>query len=249
MKDKDLCKIYITNSSGDTIRYINQKLKEEWNTIGWDMRAKGVRYPSRNEPAKDADDPSGQYVFPGTYKIKANYNGHKDSTFIEVRMDPRLNITHADLENRNKMVAEFYREVERSQVAFKALQDVRKDVKMIDAMMTNAIDSTQNKWKEKSKELLKKVSTLEESFMEPEDVKGLTNPVNLGKYLGSTGSYLNASLGDPGANAKNMLAITKKEVQKNIDAVSAFLNTEWIAFKAYINEMEWPLFKDIKAPE
>ncbi|HEY3385833.1 MAG TPA: hypothetical protein VGK46_04945 [Saprospiraceae bacterium] len=248
-KDKDLCKVYILNASGDTVRYINQKLKEEWNTMGWDMRAKGVRYPSRTEPAKDADDPAGEYVSPGVYKVVAFYNGHKDSTTVEVRLDPRLSISDEDLKARSKIIAEFQREVGRAQAAFKALQDVRKDVKMVDAMMMNAPDTSQTKWKEKSKELLKKVSTLEEAFMEPEDVKGITSALNLGRSLSTTGSYLNSSLGDPGANAADMMALTKKEVQKNIDAVNKFLIEDWPAFRSYVDGMDWPLFKEIKSLE
>ncbi len=67
MKDKDVIQIYVLNSQGDSIRYIRQKLKEGWNTVVWDLRQKGVRFPSRQEPAKDADDPSGPYVLPGSY--------------------------------------------------------------------------------------------------------------------------------------------------------------------------------------
>jgi hypothetical protein len=125
-KDKDLGKFYVLNSKGDTIRYINQKLEEKWNRVYWDLREKGVRFPSRNEPPPDADDPSGQYVLPGQYKIVALYNKLKDSTMITVGLDPRLNITSADLEARNNMAKAFSTDVDLSQRAFKALQDVRK---------------------------------------------------------------------------------------------------------------------------
>jgi photosystem II stability/assembly factor-like uncharacterized protein len=249
VKDKDLCKVYILNLDGDTIRYINQKLKEEWNTIGWDMRDKGVRYPSRYEPAKDADDPPGKYVLPGKYKVVALYNGQKDSMIVSVRLDPRLAITNEDLKARNELIRQFNLEVDRAQIAFKALQDVRKDVKIVESLMANAPDSTQTKIKERTKELLKKVSSLEEAFMEPEDVKGMTSANNLGRYLGTTGSYLNSSIGDPGANARDMMMMTQKEVQKNVDAVNKFLTEDWMAYKSFVEGLDWPLFKDIKAPE
>jgi hypothetical protein len=61
-KDKNVLKIVVFNSNGDTIRRMNQKLEEGWNTVTWDLRNKGVRFPSRGEIPKDADDPSGEYV-------------------------------------------------------------------------------------------------------------------------------------------------------------------------------------------
>jgi hypothetical protein len=246
VKDKDLLKLYVLNKEGDTMRYINQKGKEGWNFMSWDMKAKGVRFPSRNEPPKDDDDPSGAYVLPGEYKLVGIYNGLKDSTSIVVRLDPRLNITSADLEARNTMVGEYYKEVNLAQRAFSALQDVRKDVKMIEVMMVNAPDSTQSAIKDKTKELMNKLNDLEKMFMEPEGVKGYTNEINLGRYLSSAGSYLNTSLGDPGANARDMLSLTKEEVEKSVAAVNDFLAQDWSTYKNYVGGLNWPLFKNIE---
>jgi photosystem II stability/assembly factor-like uncharacterized protein len=248
-KDKDVLKLYVLNAQGDTLRYMNQKLKAGWNTIGWDMREKGIRFPSRNEPAKDADDPAGQYVLPGDYKLTGVFNGARDSTIVRVRLDPRLTITAEDLAARNRMIAAYYAEAERARVAFQALQDVRKDVRMIESMLINAPDSTQTKMKDKSKELLKKVSELEKGFMGPEEVKGITSDNNLGRFLGATGSYLNSSLGDPGTNARAMLSQTKMEVDKQVSAVNAFLAGEWPEYTSYVNSMNWPLFKKIQVPK
>jgi hypothetical protein len=75
----------VLNNSGDTIRRLNQKTEEGWNTVGWDLRNKGVRFPSRQEPPKDAGDPSGEYVLPGDYKIVTTYNKVKDSTTVTVK--------------------------------------------------------------------------------------------------------------------------------------------------------------------
>ncbi len=247
-KDKDLLKVYVFNAQGDTLRFISQKLKPGWNSVGWDMREKGIRFPSRNEPAKDADDPAGQYVLPGEYKLTGVYNGMRDSTIVRVRLDPRLEITAEDLAARNKMIMEYYAEAERAQIAFKALQDVRKDVRMIESMLINVPDSTQTNIKDKSKALLKKVGELEKGFMEPEEVKGITSEINLGRYLGTTGSYLNSSLGDPGTNARAMLSQTKIEVDKQVSAVNDFLAEDWPAYTTYVNAMNWPLFKKIQAP-
>ncbi|MGB3079149.1 MAG: hypothetical protein WBB31_08755, partial [Saprospiraceae bacterium] len=244
-KDKDLGKFYVLNQKGDTLRYINQKLKDNWNTVGWDMKQKGVRFPSRNEPSPDDDDPSGPYVLPGTYKIVALYNGQKDSTMVEVGLDPRLKISTDDLEARNNMLSVFNKDVDLAQRAFKALQDVRKDVKMIETLMMNAPDSTKTKMKDLQKDLFKKIALIEIKFMEPEDVKGYTNETNLNSNLSSASSYLNSSLGDPGSNAKSMMNQCHLEIAKLIEEVNNFLTKDWIEFKSKVDISKFPVFKII----
>jgi photosystem II stability/assembly factor-like uncharacterized protein len=244
--EKDLLKLYVLDQKGDTIRYINQKLKEGWGMVNWDLRAKGVRFPSRNEPSKDADDPPGEYVQPGTFKVIGTYNQHKDSTQVVVRLDPRLDITAEHLSQRNEVVREFQKEVRWAQESFKALQDIRKDMKMMESMMSNAPDSLQDKIKDRHKELNKRLSEIEKQFMEPENVKGYTNAINLGTYLGGTNSYLNTSLGSPGRNAMDMLALTKMEVGKAVKSVNEFIEKDWNDYQIFIGEWKWPVFKDIE---
>ena len=245
-KDKDLLKMYVLDSEGDTLRYINQKLKDGWNTVSWDTKSKGVRFPSRHEPAKDADDPSGVYVMPGQYKIVGIYNKHKDSSFVTVKLDPRLNMTNADLSARNEIITTYYEDVDLAHRAFRALQDVRKDIKMVESMLTNAPDSTQTKIKEKQKDLLKKIADIELKFMEAENVKGITSSINLNTYLYQSSSYLNSSPGDPGANAKDQLRLTKQQVEKAVAEVNSFLGSDWMEYKSFVTGMNWPLFKEIK---
>lgn len=245
-KDKNVLKLVVLNTNGDTIRKMNQKLEEGWNTVTWDMRNKGVRFPSRGEIPKDADDPSGEYVVPGQYKITTSYNKVRDSVYVNVNKDPRLNISAADISERTAAVIEFNKEVDLAQKAFRALQDIRKDIKMTENMMANAPDSIQTKIKDKHKELNKKIGEMEIKFMEPEDVKGYTNPVNLNSYLNSTNSYINSALGDPGSNAKDMLRTTQGEIEKVVKEVNDFIEKDWKAYKEYISKWSWPLYKDLE---
>ena len=147
------------------------------------------------------------------------------------------------------MLDTFYTEVSRATVAFKALQDVKKDVRLIETLMVNATDSVQTMIKDKIKALQKKYSALEQEFMEPEETKGYTNPTNLGKHIGATGSYLNSSIGYPGQNALDMLAFTRKEVSRQVEAVNTFLLSDWEPFKASMKDIEWPLFRTIEMPK
>ena len=248
-KDKDVLKLYVLDEQRDTIRYIRHKLTEGWNEFGWDMRRKGVRYPSRRDLPEDADDAAGQYVNPGLYTLVGLFNDQKDSTVVEVRLDPRLEITSADLNARNALINTLSIEINRAHIAFKALMDAGKDIRMIESFMTNAPDSTKKEIRDSIKVIKKELASLEEGFMRPADAKGYTSEINLGTYLSETGSYLNSSLGDPGSNARNLLAQTQAEVSRQVKAVNDFLNTDWEGFQKWMASFSWPVFKEIKRPE
>ena len=248
-KDKDMLKMYVLNSSGDTIRYKHQKLSEGWNYVMWDMREKGILYPSRSEPVKDDDDPVGQQVLPGDYKIVGLYQGKKDSVNINVRFDPRLKLTPADMEAKREWISKLYTSITKVQKGFRALQDVRKDIRMIESMMTNAADSIQTKIKDRQKELTKKISELEERVMEAENVKGYTNAQNINDKISSAQAYLSTSPGKPGANAIAQMQLAENEVEKFTQEVNSFLEKDWNEFTLLVKSLEWPVFKSIEKVE
>jgi hypothetical protein len=170
----------------------------------------------------------------------------KDSIMVDVRLDPRLNISGTDLAARTEMTNAFYTTVTRAQKAFQALQDMRKDIKMVESMMTNAPDSIQTKIKDRQKDLVKAIETLELKVMEPADVKGYTNEININEYIYDTQAYLNTSLGTPGSNARDQLRLTQIEVDKFTQEVNAFLQKEWTEYQAFVRQHSWPLFKNLE---
>jgi hypothetical protein len=116
---------------------------------------------------------------------------------------------------------------------------------MLESLLVNAPDSVKTKFKDQQKELTKKIVALETKFMEPEDVKGFTDEINLGTYLSSSSSYLSTSLGDPGSNARDMMRLTHAEVEKIVKEVNDFLEKDWVEFKSKVDLSQWPLFKKI----
>ena len=244
---KDLLKVYVLDSSGDTLRYINQKSRKGWNMVYWDLKSKGVRFPSRYEPAKDADDPPGVFVVPGEYRVIVHHGANKDSTQVLVNLDPRLQISSDDLAARNEAIKAFQSDIDLAHRGFKALQDVRKDVKMVESMMANLPDSLQTIIKDQQKKLMKNLEQLEAKFMQPEDVKGYTSVVNVSTHLGAASAYLNSSPGQPGENARIQAKKTHEEVIKVTGDVNHFLEEDWKGFRATIDSMKWPVFKEIES--
>ena len=84
----------------------------------WYMDEKGVSGMSRRD-RRGNSEPGGVTVMPGTYKVRFTYGGQKDSTSIEVRYDPRI---------------------EMSQTAIKSQYDALKGLESKYSMGTKAVD-------------------------------------------------------------------------------------------------------------
>ncbi len=143
----------------------------------------------------------------------------------------------------------FYAEVDKAHRAFRALQDVRTDIRMTETLLVNAPDSVQTRVKENIKGLQQKITTLENKVMNPEDIKGIVRDDLLNRQMFSTMNYLNTSLGDPGSNARAMISQTARNVQALVDEVNAFLKNDWLVFQERMAGWSWPLFKKIQLVE
>ncbi|HHL52547.1 MAG TPA: hypothetical protein ENJ39_04160, partial [Flammeovirgaceae bacterium] len=112
--------IKIYNSQNELIRTLTRKYKENgMHRLYWQMDEKGVRWPSRKEPRKNASEPSGAPVLPGTYKVVMAFDGSRDSTLINVMYDPRLPVTREILQAKH----DFYKNMEKDIATATAAMD------------------------------------------------------------------------------------------------------------------------------
>ena len=245
--DPEKIKVTILSMDGDTLRRYSRKVKPGgFNKITWDMRVKGIRFPSKSEPKKDADDPGGVYVMPGKYKAVFNYLEFKDSTFVEVKMDPRLNITPSDLKLKNDALKE-YEEITKSATdGFLKLVKVKKSLDLIGKVFVHAPDSTQKMVKDSIKVVQKNIAKVEQMFMLPTDVKGIQDgSKTILNAMYQARGYLNDSPGKPNSNAMNSMMTAKSKIDKGVESINSFLGKDWVDFQSFIKGLEYSLFPDL----
>ncbi|MEM6377935.1 MAG: hypothetical protein AAF705_06965, partial [Bacteroidota bacterium] len=100
-------KFYVMDNAGDTIRTFTSKLDTGMNRVYWPMNRDGVAGPSRRDPRPDADPPYGPSVLPGTYKVVVSFGDFKDSTMVNVKADPRLEFTMAQMRAKDAAYREY----------------------------------------------------------------------------------------------------------------------------------------------
>jgi photosystem II stability/assembly factor-like uncharacterized protein len=99
--DKATFKIQIIDQSGKLVQELDKPAKEKGlNRASWNLRYGGaeVRRPSTEEETAFAGPPRGPQVLPGSYTVKLIMGDKTYEEPVEVRLDPTINVSLADLQ-------------------------------------------------------------------------------------------------------------------------------------------------------
>jgi photosystem II stability/assembly factor-like uncharacterized protein len=244
--------VTILNENNEQLRTYQRKFENGLNRITWDLREKGTRWPSLQEPDKDADknEPGGVSVLPGTYNIVITYGPSSDTASIIVHPDPRLNISLIDLEANQQLNREMEAQIAKvSRVA----AEMRKAKKSIDAIEKQLKDKKGDDWKE-AKEQLKAVKDSFEvvrlAIYGKEDVKGYyEQPETWMSVVGTTRYALGSKRGAIGPNGQNQFAILKQKTDEVVTLANKFFKEDWPVFKTFFEENPISLLAELEPIE
>ncbi len=239
--------IEVYNANGDKVRTFTRKLKGGLNRFTWNLRQDGIRYPSYREPKKGSDSPSGNEVFPGKYKIVMTFGKHKDSTIVDVILDPNLNVSVADMNAKAAIMTEMETTVTKAKKAFDNLKTAKKTIKLVDAQIVNAPDSTQKEIKNSGKAMKDSLDSLMALFTNPPNKKGIQRaPNTLNGKISAAMYHLGSSVGKPGGNAINAKKNAEAHTKEVLEKVNAFFETDWNDYKKKVESIQYSLFKEMK---
>ncbi|MBK7221042.1 MAG: hypothetical protein IPH94_06795 [Saprospiraceae bacterium] len=122
--------------------------KTHWRfaKIYWGLNEDGFRGPSRRT-AKDDDAPGGASVLPGKYKCVVTYKSKIDSTWLDVKPDPRIAFDAQKAEAKYRMEKDFQNTVKKASISFEWLKDCKKHLKSLETIKGFQVDSTKRKLK------------------------------------------------------------------------------------------------------
>ncbi|MFQ5616724.1 MAG: WD40/YVTN/BNR-like repeat-containing protein, partial [Anaerolineales bacterium] len=128
---KDSVKVEVLNEERAVIRTFKTEAKPGINRTTWRLRRKGARFPNVPKPKPHAPEPTGPLVLPGTYTVRISFGDHADSATVTVKLDPRVNVSQADLQAREAMIERLLRDVRAGTEAADRLRDAKKTIGMI----------------------------------------------------------------------------------------------------------------------
>jgi photosystem II stability/assembly factor-like uncharacterized protein len=243
---KAKAKITIMDMQGDTIRNLSRRIDSTMNIISWSLETNGVRFPSKEKPDEDAGTPGGgPTAIPGRYKLTIEYKGLKDSTFVDVKRDPRILTSETDLTERYRAVRGFQKQVTRVTDGYNRLKDMEAAISRAETAFTNVPDSLKKELNTDTKSLRDSINTLKEMYFTHTEPKGIQrNPNSVTAMCYNALGFLRDV---PGAPTPNSL-IAVKQAQAAIDKVTARVNAlqevQWAAWRKKAEAIQFKLFSE-----
>ncbi len=241
-------KIHVMDMAGDTLRTFSRKLDPGMNRIGWRMNRNGVRYPSWRTTKPDADPPGGgPSILPGTYKMVCIYGDFKDSTMVNVNLDPRRKMTAEQMRQQEKAINDFSKLVTTAYDGFERLKEAKKTIGLVNDQMVNAPDSVKTEIKKIGKSLTDSISQIQHLFTSPRDAKGIQRRDDrINSYLFTAAGYIYDSPGEPSQMAQFATTKAEEKVKDALIKLNAFFEIDWKDYRTKVEAAQTPVFKNYK---
>jgi photosystem II stability/assembly factor-like uncharacterized protein len=237
----------VLNAAGDTVRTMQWELAKGMNRFSWNLKADGIRFPSRRENTSGRV-PQGLDVLPGTYKVVLQIGTHKDSSMLVVHADPRLSFSPQQYAVRDTLYAQLRTLTKAATEGFGRLVNARKTTELVERALVHAPDSTLRQLKKLGGTVRDSLDALEALYMMPEGLKGIQRSAdNLNTTLFSASRYIAEVEGDASQMALLELARAKEQVAKVLQAVNNFLTTTFADYRKQVEAVPLQLFKNVEA--
>lgn len=233
------------------IRTLKRKTpkKNGIHRVFWQMNEKGPDNPSRRIP-KQRRERGGTSVKPGTYTIKLIYGDLTEETQLQVKSDPRLNITQKAIDEQYTASKTIERYTQTAADAVKQLVESKNTVEAYQKEL-KALDK--EKYKEElkaSKEITKKIEAIISEFLGKEDKRqGITrNPeVTVSQRIGVASFYANTRPDGMTTTENQLLKHAKDALEAALKKTNDFFTTEWTTYKNTIENIKLSKFKETKS--
>ncbi len=236
-------KIEFFDEGNNLIRTLYKNYEQGFNRTFWNLTRKGIRFPGMPKPG-EFEEPSGPDVLPGIYKIKISFKKNYDSTFVNVKSDPRLEIELSDLKERGKMLEELYRFVEVTTEITDRIEGANKTITLVEEKLKSRNNDSARELLKNTKLLKENLKNLNELINQPR-VQGIrTDEEKFSVKLRRAYSALTGYWDKPGENEKVAMKLVSDSIGGILLKVNSFFENEWQKFKNSVQQLNINLFEE-----
>ncbi len=232
------------------IRTLKYKTPEKagFHRIFWNMDEKGPDRPAR-KISKRKNERGGIEVKPGTYTVKMRFEELTEETTVQVKSDPRLDVSSASINevyDMAKKVQHF------TQTAADAVKQLVESKNIANKYQKELKELDKEKYKDQiknSKDIVKKIDSVVALYIGKVDKRqGITrNPeITVMQRLGLAGGYIESRKTGVTATEKKLLGFAEEELKKALGSTNQFFAEEWKTYKETITKLEVSPFKETK---
>lgn len=247
---KDSVKIEIFDAVGELTRTLRVVPDTGINRTYWGMDSKGPKFPSRR-PARPGGfrfGGGGGSIMPGTYKAVMTYRGSKDSTEIEVIMDPRAH--SSEKENLKALIALQKEGSEHMKMLNTSVEKLKKalgSLKQVNSLLDKGpkADTTHKAIAKEAKAMGKEINELLDAVFGLDGKQGIyRDPNTILSTVSTPGRYLRSSSMGKTGMATTALKLAKEAAMKFEKQTDSFFEDSWKAFQEKVEALNLSPFKE-----
>jgi photosystem II stability/assembly factor-like uncharacterized protein len=209
------------------------------NRYVWDMKYEGAsRVPHSPLWAGNTDGPE---VVPGNYQVRLTVNGKSYTTPLEIKADPRLQVTQQDLEKQLDLLLKIRERVTQAHDTVNQIRGIRAQITELNKRLAN---QPQGKAvADAGKQLDKKMTEIEEILIQTkaksnQDV--LNYPIRLNNYLVALGGVVGSADSAPTQVSYEVFDMLSKQLDEQLARWKSVLSTDVPAYNDVVRKQEVP---------
>ena len=184
---------------------------------------------------------SGPRALPGKYELKLTVLGKSYTAPLEIKADPRLKVTQADLEKQFALLIKIRDKVTETDDAINQMRDLRDQMTAINKRLKN--DPRGKVITDAGKSLDKKMTEVEEALIQTKAKSGqdvLNFPVRLNNHLVALSGVVGSADSAPTKQSYEVFDMLSKDVDEQLAKWEAIVATDVKSYNDLIKQQEVP---------
>ena len=209
------------------------------NRFTWDRQYEGSsRVPHSPLWGGNTDGP---VAVPGTYQVKLTVQGKSFTAPLEVKPDPRIKSTQADLEKQFDLRLKIRDRVTEAHDAINQIRDIRAQINALNKRLEGQPQA--KAVADAGKQLDKKMTEVEEVLIQTKAKSGqdvLNYPIRLNNYLVALGGVVESADGAPTQASYDVFDMLSKQLDDQLARWRQILSTDVPAYNDTVQKQSVP---------
>jgi photosystem II stability/assembly factor-like uncharacterized protein len=209
------------------------------NRFVWDLNYEGAsKVPHAPLWGGSTDGPR---ALPGQYQVKLTVLGTSYTAPLEIKADPRVKVTQADLEKQFALLMKIRDKVTETDDAINQIRDLREQMNAINKRLKN--DPRAKTVADAGKSLDKKMTEVEEALIQTKAKSGqdvLNFPVRLNNHLVALGGVVASADSAPTKQSYEVFEMLSKDVDEQLAKWKVIVSADVKSYDDLVKQQEVP---------
>jgi len=215
------------------------------NRFVWDLRYEGAT-KVLHAPLWDGST-RGPEAVPGHYQVRLTVLGKSYTAPLEIKPDPRLKVTQADLQKQFDLLMKIRDKVTQTDDTINQIRDLRSQINAIDKRLKD--DPREKTIADAGKALDKKMTVVEEALIQTkakssQDV--LNFPIRLNNQLTALGGVVGSADSAPTQQSYEVFDMLSKQVDEQLAAWKTILASDVKGYNDLVRQQDVPALTVMK---